>query len=51
VLIGGLEGIGAGGGDRTPDIQFTKLALYQLSYTGVTFHHNKERKSSSFVTN
>ena len=31
---GGLLGIGAGKGSRTPDLRITNALLYQLSYTG-----------------
>jgi hypothetical protein len=31
----GKSGNGAGGGTRTPDLDFTKVLLYQLSYAGM----------------
>ena len=32
---------GAGGGTRTPDLDFTKVLLYQLSYAGTALRHRR----------
>ena len=37
---GGLAD-GAGGGTRTPDLDFTKVLLYQLSYAGTALRHRR----------